>query len=334
MTSVGSPKKAESNRGGITPHVGSTARRGARERILTGRFHFIIISTRLFCFKRNKEERRERMGRRPLRDQHFQNLVKISEGGVVRSVLREGMLSYLVRVCGWSNQATASMRLTKLIRAGLVRVEKSGKQIVAIHLLGGASKETSSHTKDAVGVIAAPPAVVPEAKTEEVLTVDTPTSPGQIRIAILIDWDNLHIGVEPAMLKDFGWLMNPLLQEGCSIVMAMVFYPQTNDKGFAVPVPLQTLSNVYDFMCVCCPRKYAGGSLIKSVDRVDHKMEMWGSFFVQHTDITDIVIVSGDGDFRTLANVALRYRKRVRIIAPKGALAEVFRKLPVGALEV
>lgn len=142
------------------------------------------------------------------------------------------------------------------------------------------------------------------------------------RFAIFFDYKNLesHLRNRDRFL-DFSWLTGPLLKEG-KIIFAFVFIPD----HYANRVPLLLLANKHRFQPILCPREM-GKSTTKDKDTVDAKMEDLGKALIEHSDITDVVIVSGDGDFQELTVFARWQQKSVRVISATEATSPRFTEM-------
>lgn len=142
---------------------------------------------------------------------------------------------------------------------------------------------------------------------------------GSKRFAIFFDYKNLESNLRDRdRFSDFSWLINPLLKEG-KIIFAFVFIPD----HYANRVPLLLLANRHRFQPILCPREI-GKATTKDKDTVDAKMEDLGKAIIEHSDVTDIVIVSGDGDFQELTVFARWQQKSVRVISAASALSPRF----------
>lgn len=133
------------------------------------------------------------------------------------------------------------------------------------------------------------------------------------RFAILMDFENLEKNIDRTKLYDFSWLLNPILKQG-KISCAYVFIPD----HYGSNPPVRVLSNIHRFFCVFCPKK---SGLLKDVDSVDNRMNELGRFLVEHSDITDLVIVSGDADFQGLIEFARWQQKRVKVVSAHEAIS-------------
>lgn len=135
------------------------------------------------------------------------------------------------------------------------------------------------------------------------------------RFAILMDFENLEKNIDRTKLYDFSWLLNPILEQG-KISCAYVFIPD----HYGSNPPIRTLSNIHRFFCVFCPKE-TGAVDKKDKDSVDTRMDELGRFLVEHSDITDLVIVSGDADFQGLIEFARWQQKRVKVVSAHEAIS-------------
>ncbi|MDO8495590.1 MAG: NYN domain-containing protein [bacterium] len=145
--------------------------------------------------------------------------------------------------------------------------------------------------------------------------------PKQRTFAIFMDYRNLELHLKKGSrerLENFSWLLDPILQEG-KIVFAFVFIP----THYIALAPIMQLSHIHHFFPVVCPRQVAG-AVTKDHDSVDNKLESLARDIIQHSDITDIVIISGDADFSGLATFAHWQQKKVRVISALRALSGRF----------
>ncbi len=133
------------------------------------------------------------------------------------------------------------------------------------------------------------------------------------RFAILMDFENLEKNIDRTKLHDFSWLLNPILEQG-KISCAYVFIPD----HYGSNPPVRTLSNIHRFFCVFCPKK---SGILKDADSVDNRMDELGRFLVEHSDITDLVVVSGDADFQGLIEFARWKQKRVKVVSAHEAIS-------------
>ncbi len=133
------------------------------------------------------------------------------------------------------------------------------------------------------------------------------------RFAILMDFENLEKNIDRAKLRDFSWLLNPILEQG-KIFCACVFIPD----HYGSNPPVWVLSNIHRFFCVFCPKR---SGTMKDADSVDNRMDEFGRFLVEHSDITDLVIVSGDADFQGLIEFARWQQKRVKVVSAHEAIS-------------
>lgn len=142
-------------------------------------------------------------------------------------------------------------------------------------------------------------------------------TPPERRFAVFIDIKNLEDGISNAAerFKDFSWLLDPILKEG-KIAFAFVFAPEHK----AMLTPVMQLSYLHGFYVVICPRQ-VGAMAVKDADSVDEKMKDLARTIIDRSDVTDIVIVSGDADFHPLALYAKRQRKNVIIKSAASALS-------------
>ena len=146
----------------------------------------------------------------------------------------------------------------------------------------------------------------------------------QRRFVILIDWNNLETGLRSGGIgfQNFNWLLGPILEHGI-VIFTFVFVPQLANTR----LPVVQMANLYNFKIVQCPREFTSRGVSKDKDTVDATMIDLGISLIEHSDCTDIVIVSGDGDFSRFAARAMCSQKRVHVFSTREALSGDFRKL-------
>lgn len=137
---------------------------------------------------------------------------------------------------------------------------------------------------------------------------------------IFLDYNNLELHLKktaPEKLKDFSWLFGPILKEG-KVVLAFVFIPRNKLDV----TPVMQLTRLHHFVPILCPRQIdKNKGITKDADTVDTKMAELAKQLIQYSDITDIVIVSGDADFAELANFAYWQQKSVWVISAINAIS-------------
>lgn len=76
------------------------------------------------------------------------------------------------------------------------------------------------------------------------------------------------------------------------------------------------------FDCVVCPKRIV---YEKEKDRVDSRMiSLAKKLFDEHSDVTDIVIVSNDGDFTPLVTF-FKHRKKMVVLFGLGEISKVLK---------
>ena len=149
--------------------------------------------------------------------------------------------------------------------------------------------------------------------------------------AIFMDYRNLEMGLPDSFrrFRDFSWLVNPILAQG-KIVFGFVFIPD----NYGGRVPLHQLANKHSFTPILCTRRVSRLDT-KDGDTVDAKMDSLARSLIEHTDITDIVIVSGDADFQDLANFARYHQKGVTVVSAAQAVSGRFLEMAkTGAIQL
>lgn len=143
------------------------------------------------------------------------------------------------------------------------------------------------------------------------------------RFLILLDYENVFIsplGKGRDKLRDLSWIIEPVLAEG-EITFAMAFVPD-NIIG-TVPMELYYSG----FLVISTPPKTEGEELAwKYTDSADQIMTRTGKSLIQHSHITDVVIVSGDADFNDLVNFARFKGCHVKVVAYESSLSKRFQR--------
>lgn len=138
-----------------------------------------------------------------------------------------------------------------------------------------------------------------------------------------MDYRNLEKGLSNARerFRDFSWLIDPIIERG-RIVFAFVFIPD----NYVNRMEIHQLANKHSFAPILCTRQ-TDGVISKDKDTVDAKMESLACSLIAHTDITDIVIISGDADFQQLANFAKWNQKEVTVVSASQAVSGRFMEM-------
>lgn len=145
----------------------------------------------------------------------------------------------------------------------------------------------------------------------------------QKRFAILIDYANLELGIKDPVerLRDFSWLLDPILKDG-KIVFAFVFLPEQMSSR----QPIMQLFHRHGFSPILCPRQI-DGAITKDKDTVDARMIDIGMALIEHSDITNLVVVSGDADFQRLVTFAVWGQKKVTVISAGQSLSRALEEM-------
>ncbi len=139
------------------------------------------------------------------------------------------------------------------------------------------------------------------------------------RFAVFIDYLNLEKNIKtPADIR-LDPLLDPLIKEG-RINWIYVYIPES-----AIPAPINILINRYQVLIILCSQEMGGGYL-KDKDNVDFQMDKHIRSIVEHTDVTDIVIFSGDADFFPVASWAHQQGITVHVKSIRAALSRVFEE--------
>lgn len=151
----------------------------------------------------------------------------------------------------------------------------------------------------------------------------TEKNPQKRIFALFMDYKNLDDGLPGGTKRfsDFSWLINPILKQGI-IVFRFVFIPD----NYTNRAEIHQLSDKHTFLPILCTRKIQN-AIMKNVDTVDAKMESTAIDYILHTDVTDIVIISGDADFQRLINFAVYNQKRVTVVSAARACSGRFLEM-------
>ncbi|OIO32658.1 MAG: hypothetical protein COZ49_00365 [Candidatus Yonathbacteria bacterium CG_4_10_14_3_um_filter_47_65] len=117
------------------------------------------------------------------------------------------------------------------------------------------------------------------------------------KVAVLVDYENMILASVPAgQVIDFDSLMRSIRDEIGVVKVAMAFLPL---GAFLSDQTIRNLDEV-GIDCVACPRYDVAGTG-KEKDKVDSRMiALAKKLFDEHSDVTDIAIISNDGDFTPL----------------------------------
>lgn len=138
--------------------------------------------------------------------------------------------------------------------------------------------------------------------------------------ALFMDYKNLELNLSGGAKKfsDFSWLLNPILECG-TIAYAFVFIPE----NYTNRIPIHQLSNKHSFFPILCTHQIEH-AIMKNKDTVDATMESLAMSLIIHSDVTDILIISGDADFQKLANFAIFNQRKVTVISAATAVSGRF----------
>lgn len=141
--------------------------------------------------------------------------------------------------------------------------------------------------------------------------------------AVFFDYKNIADGLAKNghRLRDVNSLLKIILDQG-EIIFAFVFVPE----HLVNQAPLMQLTYEYRFTVVLCPRQIEG-IITKDKDTVDSTMDFLGHRFVEHSQVTDIAIFSGDHAFVELANHAYWRKKRVMVISAQNSISGRFLQM-------
>ena len=248
----------------------------------------------------------------------------------------DNLVLYLRSQYGFKSSLHVNQRLNELVKLGYIERQcYNGEALFSVKLLKTRWQEQELVKKTKSKLVKAkkekPVKIEEESKEKPVETMDQkdrlPVSiesaapvVQQRKFAILIDYENLKMNVHPTKLLDFSWLFDPILSQG-KIVGGYVFFPE----HYGTNMPIKTLSNIHRLFCVACPKDIKNNGVVKDKDIVDSRMDELGRFLVEHSDITDLVVVSGDADFQGLIQFAHWQQKTVKVVSAKSALSSRLR---------
>jgi uncharacterized LabA/DUF88 family protein len=146
------------------------------------------------------------------------------------------------------------------------------------------------------------------------------------KFAVLIDFENFRKGIDhPEEVLDFSWLTFDIHEVAGKVVIGVVFFPAYLERD----VNLGTIIDIQGYLPVRCLRGITQTrgtrTTIKQIDTVDNIMLAFGRFILENTDVTDIVIVSGDYDFQVLVSEIKNRGRKVHIYSAGRALSGGFR---------
>lgn len=146
------------------------------------------------------------------------------------------------------------------------------------------------------------------------------------RIAVFIDYKN----IEPAVvggsvdtnLEFLTFLEKKVLAIG-RIIFPFIFIPE----HYLSRAPVRRLIQNYGFLPIICIRKVEG-VIQKDADTVDEMMKELTWKLIDHSDITQVIIMTGDRDFQSLSIFARQQGKKVTVFSTKEALSASFLQTP------
>lgn len=169
----------------------------------------------------------------------------------------------------------------------------------------------------------APKEIIPDMSSGQDPSSREQTSRGRRRFAILLDYRNLRYSLqeERDVLRELKELEKYILTLG-TIEFAYAYVPHHEINI----VPIQQLHHTLQYKVVACPIRVSQG-VIKDADTVDATLDREARALIERTDITDIVIISGDADFFALTVFAERKQKKVMVVSGILALSHRYREL-------
>ena len=216
-----------------------------------------------------------------------------NEAGWSQAPAGKNLIQFLQKHYGYSSPQSIQQKLIRLAQSGYIEQHHRGRVLFRVKPLKNEWSES-----------------------------DQANYSNPKKFAIFFDYKNLEINLrDKDRFNDFSWLMDPLLKEG-KIIFAFVFIPD----HYANRVPLIMLANKHRFQPILCPREL-GKTTTKDKDTVDAKMEDLGKAILEHSDITDIIIVSGDSDFQELSVFAKWQQKSVKVISAASAVSPRFLEM-------
>lgn len=208
------------------------------------------------------------------------------------------------------SQLTISKKLEKLAELKYIEKGFRGKILWRIRILTETWDETL---------------LITNKKEVKKKLIAAPSSPTNKKFAIFLDFVNLEKNMPKSSdkFRDFSWLLNPILEKG-KLIFAFVFIPD----HYVSRTPIMQLTHKHRFHTLVCPRQIlTGGSTIKDADTVDAQMHDLGYAIIDNSEITDLLIVSGDADFQRLATHAIWQQKSVTVISASRALSGRFLEM-------
>ena len=143
------------------------------------------------------------------------------------------------------------------------------------------------------------------------------------RAAVLVDYENMDKNVSVQnWLQDFNLFIEPILDK-CDVILLAIFVPE----HMAGLMPKRVLCNRDRFFVIACPPVSPRDTdffRIKDTDTVDARMDQFGKFLVSHCEMTDLVVVTGDGGFQELLKFGYYHRKKITLISPADAVSGRF----------
>ena len=143
------------------------------------------------------------------------------------------------------------------------------------------------------------------------------------RFAVFMDYKNLEMSLPRTTdkFRNFSWLLDPILKQG-KIIFAFVFIPD----HYVSRAPIMQLTHKHHFHAIFCPRQISGVTT-KDADTVDAQMQELAWALIQNSNITDVIIVTGDGDFQRLATHAKWQQKQVLVVSAEKAVSGRFLEM-------
>lgn len=221
------------------------------------------------------------------------------------------LLEFLCEWFGVKTKLTVGKVLDELVLFKLILKERRNRKIFRLKLLS--TDWSKAEIPADIHELKPPPS-----KAEPALKVQ----PNR-KFAVFIDYKNISDGLKKSnrKLSSFYPLLKSILEEG-KIIFGFVFVPY----HFIGQIPVMELSYKYHFQVVVCPRQIEGG-ITKDADSVDANMDFLARKLIEHSDLTDVAIFSGDADFHDLANFAFCQQKRVSVIATRESISGRFLQM-------
>ncbi|MBI2063504.1 MAG: NYN domain-containing protein [Candidatus Yanofskybacteria bacterium] len=239
------------------------------------------------------------------------------------------LLCSLKNSIGWVQAPNGRALIKHLSEETKVSPAPIGKKIQELEKLGYIQEDFHGNTLWRIRIL------IPEwdesrlpkkqetARSEPASKSPKPAKPQEKRFAVFMDYKNLEMNLPRSTdkFRNFSWLLDPILNQG-KIIFAFVFIPD----HYVSRAPIMQLTHKHHFHAIFCPRQI-NGVTTKDADTVDAQMQELAWALIQNSDITDVVIVTGDSDFQRLATHAKWQQKRVWVVSAEKAVSGRFLEM-------